>query len=153
MKIFASIAFIALIAVGSAVAQDSRLRSARVSATDVAKTASFYQSVFGLREIRHIDRDGALFEVIMNYGETAEAAAASKLPKLVVILRAKDAPAPSVSNLVFGVSDVDAVMAKSVKAGGTISRPASKSATSGSKIGFVKDPAGNEIELIEEPKS
>ncbi len=106
--------------------------------------------MFGLKEIRRIDRDGALFEIILNYGETVEAASASKLPKVVIILRAPAAPAPSVSNLIFGVSDLDAVMAKSVKAGGVVSRPATKSAASGSKIGFVKDPAGNEIELIEE---
>jgi predicted enzyme related to lactoylglutathione lyase len=150
IKVLASIALAALIAGGPAGAQESRLRSARVSAPDVAKTAAFYQSVFGLKEVRHIDRDGALFEVILNYGATVEAASASKLPKVVVILRAQGAPAPSVSNLVFGVSDLDAVMAKSVKAGGVISRPATKSATSGATIGFVKDPAGNEIELIEE---
>mgnify|MGYP000535281252 CR=1 FL=1 len=37
----------ALMVATPALAQESRLRSARVSAPDVVKTATFYQSVFG----------------------------------------------------------------------------------------------------------
>lgn len=150
MSRIAAIALAVTLASTPALAQESRLRSARVSAPDVVKTATFYQAVFGMKEIRRVERDGAPYEVIMNYGATVEAATASLAPKLVVILRAKDAPAPSVSNLVFGVSNVEAIVAKAVKAGGVASRPVNTSATSGSKVGFVKDPAGNELELIEE---
>ncbi len=150
MKVLAGLLFAALVAAAPAMAQETRLRSTRVSAPDVAKTAQFYQATFGLKEVRRIDRDGALFEVIMNYGATTEAAAASTATKLVVIKRAEGAPAPSVSNLIFGVKNLDDVIARSTKAGGTVSRPANTSATTGSKVAFVRDPAGNEIELIEE---
>lgn len=139
-----------LLVTAGASAQESRLRSARVSAPDVVKTAEFYQAVFGMREIRRVERDGAPFEIIMNYGADKAAAEASKAPKLVVILRDKAAPAPSVSNLVFGVKDIAAAVAAASKAGGVNSRPVTVSKTSGVKVGFVKDPAGNEIELIEE---
>jgi predicted enzyme related to lactoylglutathione lyase len=138
------------LAAAPAFAQETRLRSARVSAPDVIKTAAYYQAVFGLKEVRKVERDGAPFEVIMNYGKDTKEAEASKATKLVVILRAKDAAAPSVSNLVFEVKDLDGVIAKATKAGGTQSRSATKSAPS--RVAFVKDPAGNEIELIEPVK-
>jgi predicted enzyme related to lactoylglutathione lyase len=131
-------------------AQEARLRSVRVSAPDVQRTATFYEQAFGLREARRIDRNGALFEIIMNYGATAEAADAATTPRVVVILRSVDAPAPSVSNLIFGVKNLDAQVAKAVAAGGVLSRPINKSSPAASRVAFVKDPAGNEIELIEE---
>jgi predicted enzyme related to lactoylglutathione lyase len=132
-----------------ALADDTRIRSVRVSADDVARTAKFYQDTFGLRQIRTIDREGKLFEIIMNYGDTPEAATASKSPKLVIILRKAGEPAPGVSNLIFGVKAIEATVARATAAGGKLSRPVSKSA-SGVTVGFVKDPAGNEVELIDE---
>jgi len=153
MKLIAACAALTIMAASlPAFAQETRLRSARVSATDVPKTAAFYQATFGLKEVRKVDRDGKPFEIIMNYGATAKEAEESKATKLVVILRAKDAPAPSVSNLVFEVKDLDAVIAKAKSSGGTLSRPENKSSTSGSRVAFVKDPDGNEIELIQPPK-
>jgi predicted enzyme related to lactoylglutathione lyase len=140
----------AVLLVSAGVSQEARIRSVRVSAPDVTRTAQFYETVFGLREARHVDRNGAPFEVILNYGKDAAAAEANTAPKLVVILRDPAAPPPSVSNLVFGVRDVEAIVARAMKAGGTQSRQTSVSQTSGSKVGFIKDPAGNEIELIQE---
>jgi predicted enzyme related to lactoylglutathione lyase len=134
-----------------ALAQETRLRSVRVSAPEVTKTATFYQQTFGLKEVRKVERDGAPYEIIMNSGPDA-ANNPGGAPNLVVILRAPTAPPPGVSNLVFGVKDIDAVVAKATAAGGTLSRPVTVSKTSGSKIGFVKDPGGNEIELIEEKR-
>ena len=95
------------------------------------KTATFYETPF---------------ERILN---DAKGAADNKAgpPDVVTILRTADAPAPSVSNLAFGVTDVDKVVAKAVASGGTKSRETNVSATSGAKVGFVKDPAGNEIHL------
>lgn len=139
-----------LLAAQPIAAQEARLRSVRVSAPDVQRTAMFYEQAFGLREARRIDRNGALFEIIMNYGATAEAADAATTPRVVVILRSVDAPAPSVSNLIFGVKNLDAQVAKAVAAGGVLSRPINKSSPAASRVAFVKDPAGNEIELIEE---
>ena len=133
----------------AALAQETRLRSVRVSAPDVVTTAAFYETVFGLKEVRKEDRDGKPFEKILNYAKDAAGNPAGP-PNVVIILRAPGAPAPSVSNLVFGVKDVDKIVAKAQAAGGEQSRKTSTSAASGAKIGFVKDPAGNEIELIQE---
>jgi predicted enzyme related to lactoylglutathione lyase len=149
MKRIVCAAMIGALVAGSAYAQETRLRSTRVSAPDVVKTAAFYETVFGLKEVRKEDRDGKPFEKILNYAQDS-ANNPSGAPNVVIILRAPDAPAPSVSNLVFGVKDVDKVVAKATAAGGAQSRKTNVSATSGAKIGFIKDPAGNEIELIQE---
>jgi len=132
-----------------AMGQETRLRAARVTADDVAATAKFYESTFGMTQVRKVDRSGALFEIILNYGATPADAGANMAAKLVVIARPKDAGPASMSPLVFGVKDLEGVMAKAVGAGGSVSRPAS-TAGSGTRIAFVKDPAGNEIELIQE---
>ena len=153
MKRIACAAFLAALAAGlaagSGFAQETRLRSTRVSAPDVLKTATFYETVFGLKEVRKVDRDSKPFERILNYHKDAADNKAGP-PNVVIILRAPEAPAPSVSNLVFGVKDVDKVIATAVASGGAKSRETNVSATSGAKVGFVKDPAGNEIELIQE---
>jgi len=133
-----------------AYAEGPRLRASRVAADNVVSVAQFYVSALGMKQTRIVERDGAPFEVLLNYGSTTEEAAASRQTKLVILLRKPGDPAPSLSNLVFGVPDVDSVVSRAVAAGGTISRPVTVSKTSGAKIAFVRDPAGNEIELIEE---
>ena len=144
-----------------AAAQDVRLRSARVGGPDVAtveKMGQFYQTVFGYREISRETRaaDPTFLEIIMNFGATKEAAAQARTPKMVVITAPKGAPFPSaVSNLVFEVADAAAIAAKVPAAGGVVSSPpkASTSPTSTSAaVGFVNDPAGNRIEIIQPKK-
>src|SRR5690349_9200057 len=117
---------VALVA-GSAFGQDSRIRSVRVSAPDVVRTAAFYEAVFGLKEARRVERDNAPYEIILNYGKDSAEAAAATSTKLVVILRDPKAPPPSVSNLVFGVKNVDATVKSATAAGGVLSRPANQS--------------------------
>lgn len=141
---------VSIVLVGSATAEDARIRSIRVSAPDVAKAAMFYEEVFGLTEARRIHRDDALFEVILNYGSTSDNADANPAPRLVLIAAEPGAPQPSVSNLIFGVKDLQAVLARAEAAGGEVSRPPKTSESSGATYAFIRDPAGNEIELIQE---
>src|SRR5262245_36258234 len=75
----------ALFVVGAASAQETRLRSTRVSAPDVIKTATFYESVFGLKEVREEVRDGKPFEKILNYAKDAANNPAGP-PNIVIIL-------------------------------------------------------------------
>lgn len=124
------------------------VRSVRVGADDVWKTAAFYQNVFGLKEVQRVERPD-LKESIMNFGATVDAAKASKGVKVVVISRPAGTPKSAVSNIILHCSDIAAVIPKVVPNGGTIERAPSKSATSGSTIAFVVDPAGNRIELIQ----
>jgi predicted enzyme related to lactoylglutathione lyase len=126
------------------------VRSVRVGADDVWRTAAFYQNVFGLKEIQRIERPD-LKESIMNFGQTVDAARASKGVKVVVISRPAGTPKSAVSNIILHCSDMAAVLPKVTANGGTIERQPTRSATSGSLIAFVVDPAGNRIELIQPP--
>jgi predicted enzyme related to lactoylglutathione lyase len=144
--------------VGTAFAQEARLRAARVGGPDVAtieKMGTFYAQVLGLKEIRRETRadDKTFLEIIMNFGATKEAATAATSPKVVLITAAKGTQFPPlVSNMVFEVTDAAATAAKATAAGGTVSRAPVVSATSGSAVGFINDPAGNRIEIIQPKK-
>ena len=144
------LALLMLGAVSPSFAEGPRLRAARVGATDVLATARFYVDALGMKQTRVIERDGAPFEVFLNYGETVEAAAETRMPKLLILLRKPGEGEPAVSNLVFGVPDMDVAVKQAIAAGGKVSRPTVRSKTSNARITFVRDPAGNEIELIEE---
>jgi predicted enzyme related to lactoylglutathione lyase len=126
------------------------VRSVRVGAADVFKTAAFYEAVFGLKEIRRVDRED-LKESILNFGKTTQEATANTGTKVVIISKPANAPADPVSHLIFQVSDVAAVVAKATANGGPVERQPSRSATSGSMVAFILDPAGNRIELIQPP--
>lgn len=142
-------------------AQEVRLRAARVGGPDVAtieKMGTFYAQVFGLKEIRREVRanDATFLEIIMNFGATKEAAMAATTPKIVLITAAKGTVFPHpTSNLIFEVSDAAAVAAKVPAAGGVVTRaptPSTNPASTSAAIGFVNDPAGNRIEIIQPKK-
>jgi predicted enzyme related to lactoylglutathione lyase len=124
------------------------VRSVRVGAADVAKTAAFYQTVLGLKEVSRSQRPDFL-EIIMNFGATAEQAKASTGVKVVVISRPASAAPDTVSHLIFHCPDVVAAVSRVTSSGGTIERAPSKSAPSGSTVAMVLDPSGNRIELIQ----
>ena len=150
-------AALALAAALPASAQEARLRSARVGGPDVAtveKMGQFYASVFGLKEIRRETRptDATFLEIIMNFGATKEAATAAVTPKVVLITAAKGTQFPPlVSPMVFEVVDAAAIAKKAVAAGGKVSREPAPTATSAA-IGFIDDPAGNRLEIIQPKK-
>jgi len=69
----------------------------------------------------------------------------------VIATRPKDAPAGALASLILGVPNLDRAI-EAVKAnGGTLLRPPNKS-QEGLSYAFVKDPDGNQIELLVSPK-
>ncbi|WP_068874680.1 MULTISPECIES: VOC family protein [unclassified Phenylobacterium] len=126
-------------------ADRSAMLASRVDATDVPKTAEFYKAAFGMQETQRISRPD-LMEIVLNFGATVEEAKAATTPKLVLITRPAGASPPRITNLIFTVSDVDAVTKRVLEAGGRIDRPPVRSAAG--VFVFVRDPAGNGIELI-----
>lgn len=144
----AALAAILLTAGGVSAEPTVGVRSVRVGAIDVAKTAAFYQAVFGLKEIARTERPG-LFEIVMNSGATAEEAKASRAPKIVVINEPADAK-PPVSNVVLRCTELQTLVTRARANGGSIEREPTKSATSGALIAFIVDPAGNRLEVIQE---
>jgi predicted enzyme related to lactoylglutathione lyase len=137
-----------LAAATAAMAQESgiRVRSIRVLATDAEAIAAFYAKAFGMSETRRPVNTPTFKEIILNSGSTPELARKATSTPIVIATRPKDAPAGALAALILEVPDLDKAIA-SVKAnGGTLMRPAAR--TEGLSYAFVKDPDGNQIELI-----
>jgi len=141
---------LALILLGSAqaTAQESgvRVRSIRVLATDPEAIATFYKKTFGMSETSRPVETPTFKEIIINSGSTADLARKSTTTPIVIATRPKDAPAGAMAALILEVPNLDKAI-EAVKAnGGTLMRPPGKAV--GLQYAFVKDPDGNQIELL-----
>ena len=76
---------------------------------DVAATAKFYQSAFGMQEINRLDMPG-IKEIMLNFGETVEAAKANSSPWIVIMGRSSN-DVKEVPHLVLYVTDMKATVA------------------------------------------
>jgi predicted enzyme related to lactoylglutathione lyase len=142
-----------ILAATMAMAQESGIlvRSVRVLATDPEAIATFYEKAFGMSETRRPANTATFKEIVINSGSTAEKARMAAATPIVIATRPKDAAAGAMASLILGVPDLDKAIA-SVKAnGGTLMRPPSKSGE-GLSYAFVRDPDGNQIELLLTPK-
>jgi predicted enzyme related to lactoylglutathione lyase len=142
-----------ILAATTATAQESGIlvRTVRVLATDPEAIAKFYEKAFGMSETRRPADTATFKEIVINSGSTADKARMATTTPIVIATRPKDAAAGAMASLILGVPDLDKAIA-SVKAnGGTLMRPPSKSGE-GLSYAFVKDPDGNQIELLLTPK-
>jgi predicted enzyme related to lactoylglutathione lyase len=142
-----------ILAATMAMAQESGIgvRSIRVLGTDPESVATFYEKAFGMSETRRPANTATFKEIVINSGSTAEKARMATTTPIVIATRPKDALAGAMASLILGVPDLDRAI-ESVKAnGGTLMRPPSKSGE-GLNYAFVKDPDGNQIELLMTPK-
>jgi lactoylglutathione lyase len=147
-RILALSTFLALALVSVSHAQVS-LNSVRVVAKDAEALGQFYAAAFGLKETNRLTLPDNGVELFLNFGDSAEAARANSSPS-VVIMQTREGPgADAVMHVIFTVSDA-AATARAVKAaGGTVEREPTPFGNTGIVIGFVIDPEGNHIELIQ----
>jgi len=124
------------------------LAAARIGAVDVEGVAKFYQSVFGMQEILRLDVPG-IKEIMLNFGNTVEAAKANPSPWIVIMGRPSD-DVKEVSHLVLYVPDIKATMAAVKAAGGKMEGEPIAMGDAGMIVVFAADPAGNSIELIQQ---
>jgi predicted enzyme related to lactoylglutathione lyase len=129
-------------------AQESgiRVRTIRVLATDPEAIATFYKKTFGMSETSRPVETPTFKEIIINSGSTAELARKSTTTPIVIATRPKDAPAGAMAALILEVPNLDKAIEVVKANGGTLMRPPGK--TAGLQYAFVKDPDGNQIELI-----
>lgn len=127
------------------------LFAGRVGAVNVPKTAKFYETVFGLKEVNRLKFPGNL-EIMMNFGDTVAAAKANTAPQVVVMHRATDKLHDTVPHLIMRVTDIDATAAAVKAAGGKMLGKPREFGKTGMYIGIAVDPAGNRIELIQQPR-
>ena len=125
------------------------LAAARIGAVDVAGVAKFYQTAFGMQEINRLDFSG-MKEVMLNFGDTVEAAKANPNPWIVIMSRASNDIKDTVPHLVLYVTDIKATAAAVKSAGGTVDGEPRAFGDAGMIVGFAVDPAGNRMELIQQ---
>jgi predicted enzyme related to lactoylglutathione lyase len=132
----------------AAVAQESGIyvRSIRVLATDPEAVATFYKKAFGMSETsRPVDRP-TFKEIIINSGSTTDLAKKATSTPIVIATRPKDAPAGHMAALILNVPDIEKAIEAAKASGATLMRPPGKTASV--KFAFLKDPDGNQIELV-----
>ena len=140
-----------LVSATAAFAQESgiRVRSVRVLATDPEAIATFYKKAFGMSEVRRLDSP-TFKEIILNSGSTPDLAKKSKDVAIVIATRPKDAPAGAMASLILEVPDLNKAIETAKTAGGSVMRPPGKSGEL--MFAFLKDPDGNQVELVMSPK-
>jgi predicted enzyme related to lactoylglutathione lyase len=127
------------------------LNSARVGAADVAALAKFYEVAFGMQEVQRIQMPASL-EVMLNFGDSVAAAKANPGAQIVILHRESDAQKDSIAHLIFNVTDIQATAAAITAAGGKMERAPFVFGNTGITIGLAVDPAGNHIEMLQQPQ-
>jgi len=127
------------------------LNAARVGAKDAASVAKFYETAFGLQEVRRFEFPGGV-EVLMNFGATGDAAKANPGAQIVVMHRDSDEATDKIPHLIFTVTDINATVAALKAAGGKMESEPKEFGKTGIMIGIAIDPAGNRIEMIQQAK-
>lgn len=149
VKVLLSIYSVFLL-VGTAQAEISIL-AARIGAVDVPALAEFYKSAFELKEVNRLDMAEGQVEIMLNFGETVDAAVANTNAQVVIMHRESDDFEDPIPHLIFSVSDIEAAAAAVTKAGGSLQSGPFVFGDTGIKLAFAKDPAGNQIELFQSP--
>jgi predicted enzyme related to lactoylglutathione lyase len=132
-----------------ATAQESgiHVRSIRVLATDPEAIATFYKKAFGMSEIRRPVDSPTFKEIIINSGSTVDLAKKSTSTPIVIATRPKDAQAGAMASLILQVPNLEKAIEVAKANGATLMRPAGKT-KDGLGFAFLKDPDGNQVELV-----
>lgn len=123
------------------------LGAARIGAKDVEKAARFYKSAYGMQEIMRLDMPG-IKEIMLNFGSTPESAKANNNPWIIIMGRDSD-DVKEVPHLILYVTDMKATVAAVKASGGKVTVEPAPFGEEGMIVGFVEDPAGNSMELIQ----
>lgn len=126
------------------------LNSVRVGAKDTVALAKFYQSAFGMQEVNRLNAPGGP-EIFVNFGATVDAAKAHKGEPIVIMHRDSDDLKDPIPHVILNVKDMTATVAAIKAAGGSMAGDPRPFGNTGIMIGIAIDPAGNRIELIQQP--
>ena len=117
-----------------------------IMVADLDTAAAFYATVFGLAETARVSAEiaGRPIDEIM-YGATGAGGAT------FVLLRFADQPTPAHDEVILGfiVAGIDALVERAVAAGGAIAQAPTDMVEHGMRVGFITDPEGHLIELVE----
>lgn len=124
----------------------------RVLATDAEAVAAFYEKAFGMSEVARPVNSATTKEIQINFGATPEIARKAATASIVIYTRPANTPAGAMPSLILRVQDLDKAMESVKAAGGTVVRAPGRNAVVNVSYVFVKDPDGNQIELVVESK-
>jgi predicted enzyme related to lactoylglutathione lyase len=124
------------------------LAAGRIGAQDVPKLAEFYKTVFGMQEINRL-QGGPGMEIMLNFGDTVEAAKANKGSWVIIMNRQVDSDADPVPHLIFYVPDAKTAAKAVVDAGGKITTQPVAVGNAGAWIAMGMDPVGNRFEMVQ----
>jgi predicted enzyme related to lactoylglutathione lyase len=127
-----------------------RVRGIRVLAIDPEAVAGFYERTFGMSETRRPVNTDRFKEIMINSGANPELAKAATGTPIIIATRPKDAPTSAMASLILDVPDIEKTVELVKANGGTLMRPISK--FENLRVAMVKDPDGNQIELVMMPK-
>jgi lactoylglutathione lyase len=127
-------------------AASTRFGFTKLVVVDLDASASFYTAVFGVKEQTRVQAEIAgrpIEEIIFT-------AAGPEAPTLV-LLRFVDQATPSHSELILGfiTDDIDALFARVLTGGGAVAQAVETQPQHGVKVGFVTDPEGHLIDVVE----
>lgn len=151
LKMRFALCVLAITTVASAQESGIHVRSIRVLATDPEAIATFYEKAFGMSETRRAANTATFKEIVINSGSTVEMAKKSQATPIVIATRPKDAAAGAMASLILQVPDLEKAIESAKASGGVLLRGPSKSGE-GLNFAFVKDPDGNQIELVMSPR-
>ena len=129
---------------------DVTLNSVRVAGMNTVALAKFYQSAFGMQEVRRLGT-AADPEIFLNFGATPDAAKANKNLPVVIMHRDSDAVKDPIAHVILNVTNMSSTVAAIKAAGGAVDGEPRPFRNTGIVIGIATDPAGNRIELIQRP--
>jgi predicted enzyme related to lactoylglutathione lyase len=145
----AMVVSVTLLLASAAIAQVT-LNSVRIGAKDSVAVAKFYQAAFGMQEVNRINTPAGP-EIFLNFGETVDAAKANKSEPIVIMHRDSDDLKDPIAHVIFNVKNMTATVATSKAAGGSMAGAPRPFGNTGIVIGIAIDPAGNRIEMIQQP--
>jgi predicted enzyme related to lactoylglutathione lyase len=89
---------------------------------------------------------------MMNFGDSVDAAKKNTNGQLVIMQVKSVDTADTVPHVIFTVTDMAATVTALTAAGGKMDGEPKEFGKTGIVIGMAQDPAGNHIEMIQQPK-
>jgi predicted enzyme related to lactoylglutathione lyase len=146
----AALALNVVLLLSSAVQAQTTLREIRIGAQDTVALAKFYETTFGMQEVNRVNAPKGP-EILLNFGTTADEAKANSSPRIVIAHRESDEPKDPIMHIILNVKDMMATISTIKAAGGSMDGDPRPFRNTGMIIGMAIDPAGNHIELIQNP--
>jgi predicted enzyme related to lactoylglutathione lyase len=150
--LISAVAACSMLAFASLASAEVSLNSTRVAAKDELAVAEFYKTAFGMHEVQRINMQGGHVELMLNFGANEADAKANPGAQIVIMHRESDDLDDPIAHVIFNVSDAKATAAAIIAAGGKMEREVFEFANTGIMIGLGMDPAGNRLELLQQPK-